>query len=394
VSAATPVQTRSREQVILLLDDDYNITEALACGLERSDRSVITCNDLESAQLFVERFKPSIIVSDVRLSGEFGCEGLEFISFAQRHVPGARVIMMTGDAPERLQLEAAQRGAVAFLQKPFDTSELGSLIDLMAPQSDWGIEMPALIRMPLLDDVISSTQLGTGFQPIVDLHRGWAPIGYESLARFSSDSPLHDPALLFQYASRKHRVSELELACIQRTFSSGARLMQSTNVFINVHPEVLKLGPQFRDFLCEQASLRNVSLDHIVLELTEQGSLSEDPRVFKLIDALRAEGIRFAFDDVGVAYSHLPYIHRVRPEFLKISQDFGTAFEADPTRRKLVTNLVSLARDFHCSVILEGIEDLATAQAAVELGIEFGQGFMFGRPADVSRYAAENRLPC
>ena len=385
---ATSSEHTQREQVILLLDDDYNITEALACGLERSDRTLVTCNDLESAQLIVERLKPTIIVSDVRLTGAFGCEGLEFITFAHRHVPNARVIMMTGDAPERLQYEASQRGAVAFLQKPFETAELGSLIDLMSPHSARGNDMAAVVRMPLLDDVIASHDLATGFQPIVDLARGWEPIGYESLARYTCESPLRDPELLFEYASRKHRVSDLELACIRRTFSSGAALMRSTGVFINLHPEVLKLGLPFRDFLCEEAAKVKVPLQNIVLELTEQGSLTEDVRVFNLIDALRDEGIRFAFDDVGVAYSHLPYIHRVRPQFLKISQHFGTAFETDPTRMKLVTNLVSLARDFHCSVILEGIEALSTAQAATDIGIEFGQGYMFGRAADVSRYAA------
>src|SRR5687768_6945078 len=119
-------------QLILLIDDDLMVTEGLAAGLEREGRTIITCNDVESAQLIVERLSPSHIVTDVRISGPFGFEGLDFIRHAKRHSPESRVILMTGDAPEALQLEASERGAVAFLRKPFGVEELESILNLMA----------------------------------------------------------------------------------------------------------------------------------------------------------------------------------------------------------------------------------------------------------------------
>jgi EAL domain-containing protein (putative c-di-GMP-specific phosphodiesterase class I) len=103
--------------------------------------------------------------------------------------------------------------------------------------------------------------------------------------------------------------------------------------------------------------------------------------VLEAIDALRETGIRFAFDDVGMAYSHLPVIARVRPAYLKVSQHFGIGFESDPTRLKLVRNLLSLAKDFDAELILQGIETQATADAAREIGIPLGQGFYFARPS-------------
>ena len=97
-------------------------------------------------------------------------------------------------------------------------------------------------------------------------------------------------------------------------------------------------------------------------------------------------------DDLGVAYSHLPMIDRVGPSFLKVSQDFGTGFENDSTKRKIVQNQLSLANDFGCELILEGIEDLPTARAAQDLQIPLGQGFLFGRPLDASQYFWDLRL--
>jgi EAL domain-containing protein (putative c-di-GMP-specific phosphodiesterase class I) len=49
-------------------------------------------------------------------------------------------------------------------------------------------------------------------------------------------------------------------------------------------------------------------------------------------------------------------------------------------------NLLSLANDFNCDLILEGIEDEATAMMAAHLGIPLGQGYFFARPADPSAF--------
>jgi len=57
-------------------------------------------------------------------------------------------------------------------------------------------------------------------------------------------------------------------------------------------------------------------------------------------------------------------------------------FETDPTRTKIVRNILALAQSFSCDVILEGIETESTAAAAEALGIRYGQGYYFGRPAN------------
>src|SRR5437764_3754323 len=111
----------------------------------------------------------------------------------------------------------------------------------------------------------------------------------------------------------------------------------STSMFVNVHPNVFNSGAPLSKTVLMQARQWEVDVDRLVLEITEQGSLNRTPAVLETFAELRDLGIRFAFDDVGVAYSHLPFIGDVRPAFLKISQHFGTAFETDMTRMKIVT---------------------------------------------------------
>lgn len=380
----------SESQVVLILDDDLMVTEGLAAGLEREGRTIITCNDVESAQLMVERLNPSHIVSDIRISGPFGFEGLDFIRYAKRYCPESRIILMTGDAPDALQLEASERGAVAFLRKPFEIGELESVIDLLAcsPLSSTA-NQTRVIRVPLLDEIVASKDLVPFFQPIVALAPGWHPIGYEALARYRTDSPMRNPAVLFDYAGRKQRVADLEMACIQSALHYGAPLASGGLMFLNVHPDALAAGTRLYHTVIDQAKSAAVPFDRVVLEITEQSSLHDSRAVLDAVAKLRNLGVRFAFDDLGVAYSHLPFMDRIRPAFLKISQHFGTAFETDSTKMKIVMNLLSLARDFNCDLILEGIESAETAAAALDLGIPFGQGFFFGYPAEASIVLSE-----
>lgn len=394
---STTVAASHESQLIVILDDDVNITGVLAEGLEREGRTVVTCNDLESAQVIVQRLKPSHVISDVRLSGPFGFEGLDFIRFVREHSPESRVVLMTGDAPDALQLEASERGAVGFLRKPFDIADLDHAIDLLrcsVLSSSAGAE--PIIRMPLLDEIITNGSLKACFQAIVSLPDGEKSFGFESLARYEGNSILRDPVVLFQYALRKQRVEDLELACVSHSLRVGARLAEPGLLFLNIHPQVLSHGSRLRELLMRECEELHIPLDRIVLEITEQDSLHAGSHLFDNVGQLRDLGVRFAFDDMGIAYSHLPLIDKLRPAFLKISHQFGTLFEADSTKLKIVSNIHSLARDFGCELILEGIEDVSTAEMAARMGIKYGQGFLFGRPCDpalLTRFGSERKEP-
>jgi EAL domain-containing protein (putative c-di-GMP-specific phosphodiesterase class I) len=369
-------------QLVLLLDDDLMITDGLAAGLEREGRTVISCNDVESAELMVARLHPSHVVTDMRISGPFSRDGLDFITFVSRHAPGSGVILMSGDAPEAMRIEGAQRGAAAFLQKPFEVDELDCVLNTIASSALSGADDDHRhIRVPLIDEVLQSGHLHPFFQPIVALGSVETRIGYESLARYRTNSPMRNPDLLFQYATRKNRVAELEFACMTSTLAVANAVSRTALVFINLHPDALRKGARLREVVIENARRNDVSLDRIVLEITEQGQLPDIHVVFETIEHLRALGVRFALDDIGSTHSHL-LIGKLRPSFLKISPQFGTRFERDRTKTTMVTNVVALAGDYGCEVIIEGIEDRSTAQAATDLKIPLAQGYLFGRPAD------------
>jgi EAL domain-containing protein (putative c-di-GMP-specific phosphodiesterase class I) len=128
--------------------------------------------------------------------------------------------------------------------------------------------------------------------------------------------------------------------------------------------------------LYSAAIAANLPLQRIVLEITERSGFTGDA-AGPVFDELHAVGVRFALDDHGSAYSHLGQISRIRPSFIKISNAFGTAFEEDETKQRIVRHTIALARDFGCETILEGIESGATARAAAQEGVRLAQGFHF-----------------
>jgi len=360
---------------LLIVDDDPDIGLGLAVALERDGRRIIVCRDLESAQIILSVEPVTDVVTDVKLSGPFRFEGLEFITEVQRVAPAVRVIVMSGHITEEMEAEAQRRGADAVLSKPFPADVLEPLLTVPSEATP-----PSMTIVPTLKEILAGHELRPRFQPIVSLADG-ALHGVESLARYRGGGPFARPDLLFDYAARRHEVARLEAACIEATMHEAKVFPESLTLFMNVHPAALD---DMGVVLALESSSRKsgIDLSRVVLEITEQQEIRQHPTLFESIDRLRSLGARFAFDDVGVAYSHLPLIERIRPTYLKISQLFGTLFEADPTRTKIVRNLVALADEFSCAIIIEGVENQSTAYAAREMGIEFGQGYLFGKPED------------
>lgn len=361
-------------QSILIVDDDAAVSEALALALERPGRRLTLSRDLESAQLVVESSAPDIIITDIRLTGPFRFEGLDFIEDVRRHSPHSKILVMTGAMADGLEREARARGAHAILQKPLDVRDLEREIPEPVGNGE-----PVTLDIPTMDEILAGGRLVPSFQPIVCIAEDGVPVhGHESLARF--DGPFFgSPDVLFEYASRRNSVVELDLACLRETLRHANRIAPDARIFANLHPRVVS-SDRLAGTLREAARASGIAPRRIVLEITEQGSLGDSELVGERCDEIRGMGFTFALDDVGVAYSHLSHIGQIRPAYLKVSQEFGTGFETDSTRRRIVRNILSLARDFQCELILEGIETEGTAAAARSLGIRYGQGYYFGRP--------------
>src|SRR5215203_5033254 len=136
---------------------------------------------------------------------------------------------------------------------------------------------------------------------------------------------------------------------MERAIEQARALPHDAALFINVDPLTFS-RTNLVPTLHRAARRAGIALDRIVLEVTERCGFS-DRSADAVFEELRQSGVRFALDDHNSAYSHLLHISSIRPSFIKISNAFGTGFEEDETRRRIVHNTVALARDFGCEPI-------------------------------------------
>lgn len=357
---------------LLIVDDDPFISSALASALHRPGRRIIVCSDAESAEIVLENTHIDAMVADMKLSGPFRFEGIDLLNHARRTAPSARLIGMSGSTADGLARVVEQAGG-SFLAKPFTTDLLEEIIPPVGESRDWPI-----CFVPTLERIIAEGLIVPKFQRIVTVKSGETR-AVEALARLTGDCNVPDIGALFRYAERKQQTVEINLACVEQALLSASSQPADRLIFLNVDPVVFAKGAPLVRTIFKAAKSAEIALDRLVLELTEQHAFPETAEAFATIDELREAGLRIAFDDLGVAYSHLPLVDRLHPSFFKISQQLGTGFEGDPTRMKIVRNLMNLASEFDCELILEGIETEATLDAARAAGITLGQGFLFDR---------------
>jgi len=371
-------------QCILLVDDDSGITEALSYTLEHPGRTLVLCSDVESAEIALARFPVTHLVTDVQFSGTFGFEGLHFLGRVRTKAPECRIVLMTGYSSEPLRAEALRDGAVAVLAKPFETGELEQTLG-EDPTSDAAYEV---IRIPQIEEILRGDWITPVFQPIVRLNENRvSSFGYEALTRVRGSWLAGGPVMLFEYAARRTKLAELNIVAMTRSLESAALLPEDASIFINIDPLTFD-GRKLVPALTAAAQHASMPLERVVLEVTERSAFPDDAVAGRVFDELRDLGLRFALDDHGSAYSHLGLINRIKPSFIKMSQTFGTDFENDETKERIVRHTVALANDFGCETILEGIESATTARAAAAMGVTLAQGFHFGRPRAAGHWTA------
>ncbi len=227
--------------------------------------------------------------------------------------------------------------------------------------------------------LLASGDLHTLFQPILD-GATREPIGYEALTRGPSGHELSSPLALIAAAARDGMSSELERACITCALGSFRQLRLKGRLFLNVLPQTLLDWHDFADWLGEQLAGARIDPHDVVIELTEHG-LSEDETVLAAAVApLRSLGCDIAIDDLGAGSSGLKTWSAIRPDYVKVDRYFVAGVEKDAVRSEILRSVVDMGRVTGCRIIAEGVENREQFALALELGVDYLQGYLLGQP--------------
>jgi EAL domain-containing protein (putative c-di-GMP-specific phosphodiesterase class I)/GGDEF domain-containing protein len=148
-------------------------------------------------------------------------------------------------------------------------------------------------------------------------------------------------------------------------------------VAVNVSATDL-LRPGFAAGLVGRLAARGVRAGSLSLELTERAVLADVDRAVDVLGALREGGVAVALDDFGTGASTLSVLSHLPVECLKIDRSFVEGLPASEGGRAVVRLVLGLARELGIAVVAEGIERDEQVACLVELGCEWGQGYLFG----------------
>ncbi|BCJ48341.1 hypothetical protein GCM10010168_77330 [Actinoplanes ianthinogenes] len=231
-----------------------------------------------------------------------------------------------------------------------------------------------------ISELLAGRHVFPVFQPIVDLATGGV-VGLEALARGPAGSALEFPDRLFTAAHEAARLGELDMLCAERALECVLAVPNPPPLlFVNAEPSVLdqELSPRLGELLYGGLPFR------IVLEFTERALPAVPGSLLRISGQVQQIGNGLALDDVGVDPMSLAFLPIIEPEVIKLDMSLVRNPEAANTRR--VCEVVrSEARRTGAMVIAEGIETEKDLRAARELGAQWGQGWLFGRPGPIER---------
>ncbi len=216
------------------------------------------------------------------------------------------------------------------------------------------------------------------YQPIVALESRKV-VGCEVLARFRDDKGELSPADFIPIIIKRGRTWNFTKKIINQFSLDAPHLKRSGDnlkVSFNFFAQDIDSGIILE--ILEKNWLKNEHFT-FVIEVTEDEKLSNLSSV-EVLNKLRSNGYLIAIDDFGTGYSNLRELKEFPCHILKIDKTFVSEMEDGAIRSSLIPHIVGISKMIDVAIVAEGIEYGEQQAALIKLGIDYGQGYLFGKP--------------
>lgn len=232
------------------------------------------------------------------------------------------------------------------------------------------------------DKLVTERAVVPHFQPIVAVNSP-STIGYEILGR-SRLFGLTTPSAMFSAAAVLDLEAELSRILRNEGVRAAANLPGDPILFANTHPAEMT-EPALLEFSLRELLELNQGRK-MVLEIHE-AAVTRVEQMRELRAALNDMEVGLAYDDFGAGQARLLELVEVPPDYLKF--DIGLVRNIDKateSRQKMVASLVKMVRDLGVAALAEGVETPEELEVCRQIGFDFIQGYIFGKPAIAKRF--------
>ena len=250
--------------------------------------------------------------------------------------------------------------------------------------------LDALSMSEQLESAIEHDEFELYYQPLMDVRDG-STYGVEALIRWNHpERGLLEPAEFIPLAEATGLIVPIG-SWVLRQACRDFQLMGSLNLslFLSVNVSSLQLDqPEFLSELVDVLDETGMPPRLLQLEITEGVVLGDSLRIGALFQAIRALGVRIAFDDFGTGFSSLSYLGQYPADVVKIDQSFVRAIGKGGANADILGMIVRLAHAIGMSVSAEGVENREQAEVLSGFGCNIAQGYLYSRPVCLSAMTA------
>jgi EAL domain-containing protein (putative c-di-GMP-specific phosphodiesterase class I) len=201
-------------------------------------------------------------------------------------------------------------------------------------------------------------------------------VHYELLARVEDRSPLE----IIRFAEGIGMIEDFDLSVCGRAVahlqSPAAR--GGAPLAVNLSGGSLQ-STGFTKSLLVLLEKARVPASKLLFEITESAQIDDLGPVRDFVVELRRIGHSVCLDDFGAGAASFSYLQALPVDYVKIDGAYVGRLCESPRDRAIIKGMSSMCRDLGIHTIAEMIEHERQLDALLELGVEFGQGYLFGR---------------
>ena len=247
-----------------------------------------------------------------------------------------------------------------------------------------------------LRTALTREELFLEYQPIVSLSTGEIT-GAEALVRWQHpERGRLSPAEFIAVAEDSGLIVRLGEWVLTAACDEAARWAQlrpdGPPLSVSVNLSARQVSETRLTSVVEEAlAVSGLDAANLVLEITESVLLEDADAPVQTLRTLRDLGVRLVLDDFGTGYSSLGYLKRLPLDGLKIDRQFVDGLGTDSDDTAIVSAVAGMARGLGLTVIAEGVETAAQAEALRALGCQRGQGYLYARPLAPEAFSEQVR---
>ncbi len=234
------------------------------------------------------------------------------------------------------------------------------------------------------EDILSKKLIFTKFHPIVCLSTGCI-IGYEALSRGPEASIFENPTYLFEIAEKLTLVEDLDMLCREKAILNASRLSldtKSMKLFINIDAASMAYPKHNKGTTLSCTEKYGLNIDNIVLEITERAFIKDSKAFFEALAHYQSQGFTIAIDDLGSGSAGLRIISEANPHVVKIDKFLVENIDKSFKKQAILKMIVEMCHKvFNSKIVAEGIETFDEYGTVRALGVDWGQGYLFGKPS-------------